>query len=128
MAVQYIVIPWKDPKNPAATPVYYPRARTSGAVGVRELAEEIATISTLSTADIVAALEGLLLVIPKHIAEGKLVRLGELGTFRLTLQCEGSETPEAVTEKNIKSIRLRFRPGKVFKRALAGMRYKKVNR
>jgi hypothetical protein len=51
-----------------------------------------------------------------------------LGTFRLTLQSEGAETPEAVTEKNIKSIRLRFCPGKVFQKGLAGIQYKRVNR
>lgn len=65
----------------------------------------------------------MLQVIPRHINNGKLTRLGDLGTFRLTFKGEGAESPEAVTEKNIKSTRLIFRPGKEFRKALKAIQY-----
>ncbi len=52
---------------------------------MRELARGIAEISTLSELDMIVALEELILAIPQYLAEGKIVRLGDFGTFRLIL-------------------------------------------
>lgn len=51
-------------------------------------------------------------VIPDKIADGKVVRLGDFGNFRLTLQSEDSEETGDVNAQNTKRNRLRFRPGK----------------
>jgi predicted histone-like DNA-binding protein len=126
MPAEFVVVSRKDPLDLELPPRYYPRAKSSGTVGIRELAEEIAGFSSLSTVDVMAALEGLLQVIPRHINNGKLVRLGDLGTFRLTFKGKGADSPEAVTAQNIKSTRLIFRPGKEFRKALKAIQYRKA--
>ncbi|TVL97157.1 MAG: DNA-binding protein [Candidatus Brocadia sp. WS118] len=126
MPVKFIAIPRKDPANPAAAPRYYPRTKSSGVIEVRQLMERIAEMSTLSSADIVIVLEALLQVIPQYIAEGKIVRLGALGSFRLSLQGEGVDTPETLSAKHIKSHRILFRPGREFRKALKTIQYRKA--
>jgi predicted histone-like DNA-binding protein len=72
-----------------------------------------------------ATLEALIQVLPSEIAEGKIVQLGEFGSFGITLQSEGAETEEAFTASNIKRFSIRFRPGKIFKNTLNNAGYKK---
>jgi len=126
MAVKYVVVPKGNPVNPQAPKKFYSQVKTSGEIDLRELSTHIANISTLSSIDVMAVLEALLQIIPQHIADGKIVRLGDFGDFRLTLQSAGSETAGAVTAQNIKAPRLRFRPGKVFKKAMRNIEYKKA--
>jgi predicted histone-like DNA-binding protein len=126
MPAEFVVVSRKDPLDLQSPPRYYPRAKSSGVIEVRQLMQRIAEMSTLSSADVVITLEALLRVIPQYITEGKIVRLGELGSFRLSLQGEGADTPEALSAKHIKSHRLLFRPGKVFRKALKTIQYRKA--
>ena len=79
----------------------------------------------MSSVDTMATLEALIQVLPGEIAEGKIVKLGEFGSFGITLQSEGAETEEAFTASNIKRFSIRFRPGKIFKNTLSNAGYKK---
>lgn len=126
MPVKFSVVPKKNPRDQAAPAKYYANARSNGNVTLRQLAKQIAEISTVSTIDTIANLEALLQVIPNHIADGKIVRLGDFGSFRLTITSEGSETEDDVTSSNIKGNKLKFQPGKVFKTVLNNIEYEKL--
>jgi predicted histone-like DNA-binding protein len=53
-------------------------------VTVQELAERAAEISTLSSADVAAAIEAFLTIVPDELADGNVVSLGNSGSFRHT--------------------------------------------
>jgi predicted histone-like DNA-binding protein len=125
MPVKYIVVPHKIPSKPADPVTYYPRLKASGEVGLRELVNDIALASTLSQADMLAAIESLLQHIPRYLAEGKIVRLGELGSFSLGIQAEGAPTAAAVNASKIKRNKLRFRAGKLMVKLLQDVTYRK---
>ncbi len=125
MPAKYIVVPHRKPDDPNAPTLYYPRLKSSGEVSLRELANEIAQDSTISQADTIAVMEALLQHIPRHLAEGKIVRLGELGSFHLSIQGEGVADAGAVNASKIKKNRLRFRAGKLMKDMLANIVYLK---
>lgn len=125
MPVPFIVIEKTNPRNPGEPRKYYAHAKSNGAVDLRTLANQIAAISTLSTPDVLAALEALLLVIPQHLADGMIVRLGELGSFSLSVQSAASDSREEVSARNITSNRLRFRPGKLLREKLGKVSYEK---
>ena len=72
-----------------------------------------------------AVLEALLTLIPREIANGNIVSLGDFGTFRLRIQSEGADTPEEVTARNIINVLPRFTPGKEFKQALSNTEFTK---
>ncbi len=73
----------------------------------------------MSSVDTTAVLEALLTIIPREIANGNIVELGDFGSFRLRVQSTGAETAEAVSAKSITNVKPLFAPGKEFKKALS---------
>ncbi len=127
MPVKYIIVPYKIPSRPNDPVSYYPRLKASGEVDQRDIANRIADISTVSQADMMGAIEGMLQTIPRFLAEGNIVRLGEFGSFHLSVQAEGSPAPEMVNASRIKRSRLRFRPGKLVRKMLQDIEYIKTD-
>ena len=105
---------------------WYAIAQSAGEISLRELSTEIASRSTVSSADVLAVLENLLHVIPEELSKGNIVRLGDFGSFLLTIQSDGMSAEEEVTSAAIKSNKLHFRPGKEIAKKLDGVEYRKV--
>ncbi len=126
MSVKYTAVARGDPRDPQAPKKYYPRVKSSGQVTVRQLAQRIADISTVSTVDTIATVEALLVVVPQELAEGRTVKLGDLGTFSLRVRGEGADTPEGVTVNSIIKAAIAFRPGKRFKEVLARLSFERA--
>lgn len=120
------VITRRKPGDPTAPEKYYPSLKSSGRVTLRQLSKQIAEISTVSSVDTMAVLEALLTLIPREIANGNIVNLGDFGSFRLRIQSEGSDRSEEVTANNIKNVLPRFIPGKEFKQALNTTQFTKA--
>lgn len=125
MPAKYKVIAKVNPQDPQGPRKFYPSLQTTGRSRQRQLALEAADRSTLSDADMDAAMTNLLALIPKHLAEGRIVDLGEFGTFRLTIRTDGLDNADAVTVHNIKKVGVRFTPGPAFKKMLADVRFEK---
>jgi predicted histone-like DNA-binding protein len=125
MSVKYNIVERGKPGDLEAPKKYYPSIQSSGRVSTRELAEMAAQRSTLSSMDMMAAIESFLAIIPEQLAKGNIVELGEFGTFWLRTTSEGAETPEEVRATQITSILPRFNPGKVFKHVLDGIEFVK---
>ena len=125
MTVKFNIVPKKDPRNLEAPPKYYPTVVSQGHADLRAIAERITAMSTVSSVDTMAVLEAFLTVIPQELAEGNIVELGELGSFRLTALASGEARPEAVSKRNIKEVKVRFKPGKLFKQVLKGLEFRK---
>ena len=126
MQAKYNVIERGNPGNPEAPKKYYASFVSSGKISLRKLAEEIASISTVSSIDTLAVLEAFLQVVPRQMAAGNIVDLGEFGSFRLKIKSDGSATPEEVSASNITNILPQFRPGKFFKNTISGTEFKKA--
>lgn len=127
MSTKYNVIARNNPSEPAAPARYYPSVVSSGRVTLRQLARQIAEISTVSSVDTMAVLEAMLTIIPREISNGNIVDLGDFGSFFLRTKSEGSDTPEGVTAANIVRTLPRFRPGKEFSQVLNNTRFEKVS-
>jgi len=125
MSVRFGIAARRDPRNVEAPPRYYPQVKSRGTVGLRQLSERIADISTVSSVDTLAVLEALLVVVPQELAQGNVVQLGDFGSFSLRTQSRGSDTPDEVTAQNIIRRLVTFRPGKRFKQVLDAIIFEK---
>ena len=74
-----------------------------------------------------AVIEALLAAVPALLVEGKLVSLGEFGSFRLTISSDGSETPEVFNASFIKAPKVHFRAGREFSDVLKVVKYSRVD-
>lgn len=89
MAVKYNVIERKNLLKPTEAPKFYASAKANGEVSFKSLAKEIASAgSTVSDTDVLAVLNDLTKVLVKHLAEGKVVKLGDFGNLQVSLKSE----------------------------------------
>jgi len=118
MAVKFHIIGRRNPSDPDAPEKYYPSIRSDRRITTNDLAEDIADGGSLTPPDVKGAVDALKRKIKKNLINGDLVDLDELGSISLRIKTTGSDTPEEVSAKNIKSVLVRFIPGKEFKREL----------
>ena len=123
MAIKFNIVERGNPSDREAPKKYYPSIQSSGRVTSRELAEMAADRSTLTTIDMMAALESLLEIIPELLTDGKIVELGEFGSFWLRSTSDGIGSAEKVRASQIQTLLPRFHPGKRFKAVLKGTKY-----
>jgi predicted histone-like DNA-binding protein len=127
MPIKFNIVQRGNPAKPEAPKKYYPSIQSSGRMSLRELAETASDRSTLSTADMMAAIESFLAIIPEALAEGKVVELGDFGNFWLRSTSEGADTAEEVRGRQITNLLPRFNAGKEFKRALRTVEFEKLS-
>jgi predicted histone-like DNA-binding protein len=123
--VKFNIVERGNPSNPEAPKKFYPSVQSSGRVTTRELAEQAAKMSTLTTVDMMAAIESFLSIIPGELAKGNIVELGEFGSLWLKISAEGAETPEETSADQITTIMPRFMPGKLFRAVIDAIKFSK---
>jgi nucleoid DNA-binding protein len=62
-----------------------------------------------------------------ELREGKIIELGEIGNFQITVNSEGVETEEEATTSLVKRASVTFRPAIALKDMLQTMKYRKVS-
>jgi len=95
-------------------------------LSLKDLAKQIAMLSTVSRTDCVAVLTGLLEVVPLELLKGNIIRLGDLGSLRVTLSSEGAESEEDFSSSLIKNANVRFLPGQELKQEMLKAEYSKI--
>jgi len=126
MPITYSLIQRPKPGDPAAPRNFYAIIQSSGEVKMRELAEQISAISTVSVIDTAAVLEGFVQVVPGLLLNGKIVRLGDFGSFMLTLASDGAPTEAEFNKNMIKRVRVKFRPGSLISTIMKTASYEKA--
>ena len=103
------------------------KGNPSGELTFRNLSKEIADGSTtVSDTDVLAVLNDLTKLLARHLADGKIVRFGDFGSFQVSISSEGAETEEKFNASLIKSAKILFRPGIDLKNTLLTLKYEKV--
>ena len=72
-----------------------------------------------------AVIEALLYAVPRHLKEGKIVKLGQLGTFYLRVRGQGVDDPADFDVYKVRSSRIHFHPGKILRRMLKTIQYER---
>ena len=127
MAVSYILTERGNPGNPTAAKKFYAQPKSSGELTFRKLGKEIAEGSTtVSDTDVVAVLNDLIKVLRRHLADGKIVRLGEFGAFQIGFGSTGAESEAKFNASMIRKPKVVFRPGTDLKEMLPTLKYTKA--
>ena len=126
MTVKFNIVERGRPGHSEVPKKYYPSIQSTGRVSIRQLAERASDMSSLSTSDMMAAIEILLTIIPDELTQGNIVELGDFGNFWLRFSAEGVEDIARVRGDQITTLLPRFNPGKRFKSVLATVKFKKL--
>ena len=127
MGVKYRVIPRKNPQDIMLPEKFYAAGISNGETDMEALAEMIAYQSTLTDTDCYAVLSSLEHNITNELRQGRIVKLGSLGNFQISISSEGKEEDNEVTASNIVKSRILFRPGKKLRNLLGNLSYTKAS-
>ena len=92
---------------------FYASPVHNGEISGNALIEAVKNVSgSLTGANICAMLYAMEKAVITGLKEGKIVRLGDLGSFRVTINSEGKDTAEEITANAVKKAGIIFTPGK----------------
>ena len=115
--MKYNVIKRRNPMD--ASVKYFGIPVLSGTLTLDDVARNIERSSTVSTADVKAALDALEREVLDALRHGMSVRLGDLGSFRPTFRTKGAETPEEFDASMIEQVHVGFTSSKRMKEELS---------
>ncbi|NVO12285.1 MAG: HU family DNA-binding protein [Bacteroidales bacterium] len=126
MPVKFNVVAKKNPIKKDLPPKHYATAISNGELTLKQLAKRVSESSSFSEGDLMGILVTILKIIPDALADGKIVRLGDLGSFRVSISSNGSESERKVSANNIRLAKVTFTPGRDLKDAINNFRFEKA--
>lgn len=127
MAIKFRIQSRKNPQDLTAPEKYYAAALGNGETDLEALATMIAYQSTLTDTDCYAVLKSLEYNIINELNQGRIIKLGSLDNFQVSISSDGKNTPEEVTAADVKKSRILFRPGKKLRQLLKSVNYQKAS-
>ena len=106
------------PSDPMGPKKWYLILRSLGMISIKDVCRDVADETTLNPKEAEMAIYQLFKVILRYLLSGHTLQLGDLGTFKLTISCEGSDTKEEATPAKIRKINLRFIPSRDFRESI----------
>lgn len=125
MAIEYKVVSRPNPRDNTKKK-FYASTKSTGEATFRALCEEIEQISSLSGADVQGVMYALADIVRRHLADGRIVRLGDLGNFRMSLHSNGEDSEEDVDVHSIQGARIIFTPSRKLTDFTQSLQYKKI--
>ena len=127
MSIKYQVIARGQPGVPGGGEAkFYATAKMTGEVDMDKLTTSIEKISTVNGADVRAVLYALVEVAAGELANSNIVRLGDLGSLRMSIRSTGCATADQVKAGTIKGSKVVFTPGKKLKKMQQALTYQKT--
>lgn len=123
----YSVVERKNPAMPEEAGKFYAQAQARGVANIRELSERIQKTCTVTRADVLAVLVALEDVVGDCLANGEIVRLGDLGSLQISLSGRGAETADKHHAGLIDKAKIIFRSGETLSTMLATLKFEKVD-
>ncbi|WP_294081106.1 HU family DNA-binding protein [Proteiniphilum sp. UBA5384] len=123
--MKYRLIQKANPRELKSQRKWYVRPVKTGTVTNKQLSKDIAAKSSLTKGAVMNVIENMVNEIPRYLVEGYSVNLSDLGTLRLSLSSEGTDTPDKFSSENIKNVRVIFTPSPEFKRTLLNVEYER---
>ncbi|MDO4229908.1 MAG: HU family DNA-binding protein [Capnocytophaga sp.] len=122
--MKYHLVQKANPQDRSKTK-WYANAVTSAKVGQKDIAKTISSKSSLTVGDIANVIQNLLEELPKELVKGNSVKLGDFGTFRISISSEGVENEKDFNASMIKDVRIIFTPGVEMKQAIESISFEK---
>lgn len=126
--VKYSITPRKNLQKPEEAPKFYAKTQASGEKGLDELCEDINGCCTFTRADIVGALAAIEVEAIKTLQNGLILRIGDLGSLRVSVSSNGAITEKDFNESYIKNARLVYTPSTKLREMLANLQYAQVEK
>ena len=116
----------KNPRDLNAQEKFYASIRKVESIDLDYIANELAEKSSISKGDVMSIITNLIDLVPKELAHGRTVQMGNLGAFMLNISSHGYDNEADVSPEAIKKVNVRFRPGKTLKHLLGQLKFERL--
>lgn len=127
MSAKYKIVSRGNPSKPTATKKFYVQPLASGEARLKEIFKQIASMTTVNSADVLAVIDAFVQVIVQRLAKGEIVRLGDLGSLQMSFGSEGVDSADKFTASMIKGQKVTHRPDKEIKDMLKTVSFEKMS-
>ena len=107
------------------TKKFYASPIMDGEMTLDDMTKAIERACTVNGADIRAVLYALVDISVDNLSSGTIIRLGDLGSLRISLSSEGKDKADDVSASAIKGTNVIFTPGPRIKDMLNTVKYQK---
>lgn len=104
-----------NPNDAEAPKKWYVTQVTTAQVDETQVAMDLADETTLNPSEGMMAIRQFRKILLRHLLAGESVKLGNWGSFSITLSSTGVDTKEEVNARNIKAVNINFQPDEAFK-------------
>lgn len=125
MATRYSLVSRKNPAKKDEPAKFYAQVQSGGSQDFKTLTRAISNQCTVTSADSKAVLDAFMQQMLLSLASGQIVRMNDLGSFRLSISSKGAATKEEFKATQITKARIIFTPCKELKEMLATLSYEK---
>lgn len=125
MSAQFTIIKKLIPGKDGVREKYCAAVVKRKIVSLEEIAVSLSEASTLNAIDCYAVMMGMSMEIARHLSEGNVVNIENLGSFRLSAKSQAVDNISEVTDKTISNPSVNFRPAVVLKNKLRKIKFEK---
>lgn len=126
MAIQVKASLRKNPQDKVAPGKFYTQVVLGAELTQRQIIEQIADRCTVTGSDVKAVLDSLMTVLKRNLANGNVLRLGDLGSFRLSVSGLGTATAEKCTANTVRKARIIYTPSVELKESVSLFAFSKI--
>lgn len=126
MAVKYSVVKRKNPLKPGDAPKYYAQVQSSGEEDFNSMARTVADRCTVTASDAKGVLDAFMTTMKQRLSNGQIVRINDLGSFRMSASSKGVEVEKDFNAAKISKARIIFVPCKELKDACKAISFTKT--
>lgn len=113
--IDYSVFMMRNPINPELPEKAYAKNQVSEIWSLEKFSKHIADHNGVYSRGVVrGVICEMCECLVEQLLNGNKIRLGELGTFSISISSEGADTIDKFTAKNIKAVNILFAPGADF--------------
>ena len=113
--IDYSIYVQANPMNAEEAPKAYAKAQMSELMSFQKFVQHISDHNgVFSRGTVRGVILDMCECLVEMLLEGKKVQMGELGSFWISLTCEGTETAKDFTATNITGVNIVFTPGDDF--------------
>ena len=106
---------------------FYAVSKTNGTSSMKTLCKLISARSTVSSADVKAVLDNLNFVLDMELQEGRIVKFGDFGSFRISVSSDGVTDKKDFNSGMLRPPRIIFTPGGELKDTKKTLEYSRIS-
>jgi predicted histone-like DNA-binding protein len=104
---------------------WYASPVNEGKITQKNIAADIVGLTSLARGDVSNVIESLIDTVPKYLLIGQSVKLGDLGSFRLSFSSEGVADATTFNAGKISGVRVLFTPSIELREAIKKVKFEK---